>query len=370
MAIKKVFVDNISSINDDDFDNLITKKQSSSSIASVANHDSPIPTLYIITIDEIDYNLQLKQTQITEEQKNNAIKEYLKKFGKFYKFTLPKITYSNDDSILNAIRVKLVNDINEITTNDFYLINKKINSKIMNDGDVRPYKLPPIGEKYIITIDGEDFALNPFKEEFSKEEKRKISVIKTYLETPTNLNLILPKITYGDIYNRVIDVVKLKLVNDIEGISSSDLHLIKREASQMFITSFASYGEAPTPYEIKVGNEHKFTLNLNKDEFTKEQKNDAIKNYLENMNTNNLNFILPKTTYNNDDSILNAIKEEFVTKLNEFTTRDYDLITKKVGSSVVTSVVTYNVPTSTSYTITIDGEDFTLQLKQNQFTKK
>jgi hypothetical protein len=237
----------------------------------------------------------------------------------------------------------------------------------MNDSNVLSYGSDPIGEKYIITIDGEHFHLNPFKDQFTEEEKTKINTIKTYLETENNLNLILPKTTYH-FYNPIITAIRARLVNDIEDISSGDFHLIVEKVGLSEVTSVATHNQSPTPFIITVGDEHEFTLHLNQDEFTKEQKNNAIKNYLENMDTDN--FILPKDNYDNDNDILNAIKEEFVRKVNKFTTRDYDLITKKESSPEVVEVKSNEGTEVTPYEISVGGEISTLRLKQSQFTKE
>jgi hypothetical protein len=237
----------------------------------------------------------------------------------------------------------------------------------MNDRNVLPYGADPIGKKYIITIDGEHFELNPFKDQFIEEEKTKINAIKIYLEIGNNLNLILPKTTYSN-NDDIFNAIRVKLVNDIEDISSGDSHLIFRKIVSNAVTSIATHDQSPTPYIIIVGDEHEFTLHLNQDEFTKEQKNNAIKNYLENMDTDN--FILPKDNYDNDNDILNAIKEEFVRKVNKFTTRDYDLITKKESSPEVVEVKSNEGTEVTPYEISVGGEISTLRLKQSQFTKE
>jgi hypothetical protein len=158
------------------------------------------------------------------------------------------------------------------------------------------------------------------------------------------------------------------LSNVLKNIKPNYYNLIDVLDESALILSIAPYGQTSTPYKIQIGNEHEFTLNLNQDEFTIEQKINAIKTYLGNMNTDN--FILPKDNYDNDNDILNAIKEEFASKVNEFTTRDYDLVTKKESSPEVVEVKSNEGTEVTSYEISVGGEISTLRLKQSQFTKE
>jgi hypothetical protein len=79
---------------------------------------------------------------------------------------------------------------------------------------------------------------------------------------------------------------------------------------------------------------------------------------------------LPKDNYDNDNDILNAIKEEFASKVNEFTNRDYDLVTKKESSPEVVEVESNEGTEVTPYEISVGGEISTLRLKQSQFTKE
>jgi hypothetical protein len=358
-AVRLKLINNIEGISSID-SHLIIKKVGSSEINEVAIHSQP-PTQYEITIDDEDFTLNLNQEEFSEEEKINKIKTYLKTSSNS-NIILPKTTYDNDVSILEAIKVKLVNDINDISSSDSNLIIKKVGSSEVTL--VATHSEAPT--QYIITIDDEDFTLNLNQEEFSKEEKNKIKIIKTHLETLGNLNLILPKTTY-DIDNVILEAIKVKLVNDIDDISSSDSHLIIKKVGSNEVNEVAAHGQALTQYEISVG-EHEFTLNLNQEEFSEEEKIiNIIKKYLENVG--NLNLALPKTTYDNDVSILEAIKVKLVNDINDISSSDSHLIIKKVGSSEVNEVTTHG-QAPTQYIITIDGEDFTLKLNQEEFSEE
>jgi hypothetical protein len=151
-AIKLNLINNVDEIKNSD-SNLITKKQPSNPISSIVAHDSSTPTPYIITIGGIDYNLQLKQDEFTEEEKNNTIKTYLET-GNNSNLILPKATYSDSDDILNAIKLKLVSDIEGISKSDSHLINKK-DSTI---DEVALHGQPPT--QYIIVIGEHELTLN------------------------------------------------------------------------------------------------------------------------------------------------------------------------------------------------------------------
>jgi hypothetical protein len=101
---------------------------------------------------------------------------------------------------------------------------------------------------------------------FLNSQEIKIQKIKTYLKNPSNLNLILPKTTYST-DNSVLEAIKIKLVDDIKGILSSDFHLIIKKESSNVVTSIATYDQTPTPYEITIGGKD-FTLKLKQNEFT------------------------------------------------------------------------------------------------------
>jgi hypothetical protein len=83
------------------------------------------------------------------------------------------------------------------------------------------------------------------------------------LKTGDNLNLILPKTTY-DNDDSILEAIKLKLVNDIETISSGDSYLIVKKVGLREVTSVAIHGQPPTQYIIVVG-ENELTLNLNQE---------------------------------------------------------------------------------------------------------
>jgi hypothetical protein len=301
--------------------------------------------------------LSVKRSLNSQEIKIQKIKTYLKTPSNL-NLILPKTSYSNDDNILEAIKLKLINDIEGISSHDSHLIVKKENSSAVTSVAIHSQSSTP----YEITFNKEDFILNLNQEEFSKEEK--INKIKTYFETPSNLNLILPKINY-DNDNSILEAIKVKLVNDIEDISRSDSHLIVKKESSSAVTSVAIHGQASLPYEITI-DEEDFTLNLNQEEFSKEEKIQKIKTYLK--TSGNSNIILPKTTYSTDDSILEAIKVKLVNDIEGVSRSDSHLIVKKVGSNEVTSVVAHDATNPTPYEITIDEEDFTLNLNQDQFT--
>jgi hypothetical protein len=193
MAIKKVFVDGITSINDDDFNNLITKKQSSPQITSIAAYDSSTP--YVIVVGEEEFTLNLKQDQFTELEKTkiNAIKTYLDNLDNF-NLTLPKGNYSDgsdnldsiiDSIILDAIKLKLENNINEFTIGDYNLITKKVDSTIVTEVATHDTGLPT---KYIIVVGKDEFTLKLKQEEFTELEKRKIENIQDYLKNINNVN--------------------------------------------------------------------------------------------------------------------------------------------------------------------------------------
>jgi hypothetical protein len=115
MAIKKVFVDNISSINDDDFDNLITKKEDSEEVASVAAYDATIKTRYEIVVGEDEFTLNLNQDQFTEEERKiNIIKTYLENLDNF-NLILPKKEYQNEYVVLTEIKYNVINNIPNIS---------------------------------------------------------------------------------------------------------------------------------------------------------------------------------------------------------------------------------------------------------------
>jgi hypothetical protein len=165
-------------MNNDDFDNLITKKQSSPKITSIPTFDKT-SIEYKITIGKDEFTLNLKQDQFTKEEKTkiNAIKKHLEVSSNL-NIMLPKTIYGNDDIILEAIKLKIVNNIENISINDSHLIVKKIGSSIVNE--VATHGEAPT--QYIITIDGEDFTLNLNKEEFTEDEKN-VKNIKQSLES-------------------------------------------------------------------------------------------------------------------------------------------------------------------------------------------
>jgi hypothetical protein len=361
-AIKVKLVNDIETISSSD-SHLIVKKVGSSEVTSIANHGET-STQYEISIGENEFTLNLNQDKFTKEEKNKieTIKTHLETSSNL-NVVLPKTNYDSDDSILEAIKVKLVNDIETISSSDSHLIVKKVGSSevtsIANHGE--------ISTQYEISIGEHEFTLNLNQEEFSIEEKNKIETIRTYLETLGNLNFMLPQAIY-DIDNIILESIKVKLVDEIGTISSIDSHLIVKKVDSSEVTSIATHGQAPTQYEISIG-EHDFTLNLNQEEFSSNEKEkiETIKTHLE--TSGNLNLILPKTTYDIDNVILEAIKVKLVNDIETISSSDSHLIVKKVGSSEVTSIATHGQP-STQYEISIGGKNFILKLNKKEFSKE
>jgi phosphopantetheine adenylyltransferase len=180
-------------MDNDDFDNLITKKQSSPQITSVAAYDSSTP--YVIVVGEEEFTLNLKQDQFTEEEKTkiNAIKTYLENLDNF-NLTLPKRNYSDgpdnldstiDSLILDAIKLKLENNIDEFTIGDYALITKKVDSTIVTEVAAHDAELPT---EYVIVVGKDEFTLKLKQEEFTELEKRKIENIQNYLRNINNVD--------------------------------------------------------------------------------------------------------------------------------------------------------------------------------------
>jgi hypothetical protein len=90
-----------------------------------------------------------------------------------------------------------------------------------------------------------------------------MNVIKKYFEILSNLNLILPKVTYDNDIS-ILEAIKVKLINDIEGISNSDSHLIIKKEDSSEVNEVATHDETPTQYIITI-DEEDFVLKLNKD---------------------------------------------------------------------------------------------------------
>jgi hypothetical protein len=278
---------------------------------------------------------------------------------------LPKTTYDNDVSILEAIKVKLVNDIETISSSDSHLIVKKVGSlaitSVATHGET--------STQYEISVGEHDFNLNLNQEEFSNEEK--INKIQTYLEISNNLNIVLPKTIY-DNDDSILEVIKVKLINNINGISSNDSYLIMKKVDSSEVTSVAAHSDVPTQYLITIG-ENEFTLKLNQEKFNEKEKTkiNIIKEYLK--NEENLNIDLPKdkTTidYENEDNILLEIKEKLFNGINELEKVVVSLeeinylIKKKIDSNKINSIPSYDQK-AISYKITVDDQDFTLKLKQ------
>jgi hypothetical protein len=336
-------------------------------VNEVVAHDAPIPTSYEITVGKHKFILKLKQDQFTINEKIDAIKVYLKSFN--LNIIIPKTTYNNKNDVLEAIRLKLINNIEEITNSDSYLIYFSIPD--INFREIPPYN--EVGVEYLITIhnNSSNFSLNLNQDQFTKQEK--IEKIKTYLETPNNLNLILPKTTYGN-DNSILEAIKVKLVDDIEGISSSDSNLInKKEGSNPIIEVVAHNAETQTQYIITIGGKD-FTLKLKQDEFTIEQKAkiNIINEYLKNLYDayDGYFVFLPKTIYNTDNEILAAIRKRLTVNIkgiNELNANN--LINKKESSKKVTSVAIHG-ETSTPYEITIGEYEFILSLNQDKNTEE
>jgi hypothetical protein len=154
-------------------------------------------------------------------------------------------------------------------------------------------------------------------------------------------------------------------MNNIKKITNNDFYLIFFNAFVLNSTfeKIPLYNDRSwVSYLLSIKESGTFSIGLKQDQFTKQEKNEKIKTYLQ----NNLNFILPKTTYSNDDSILESIKTKIVNNTPDISSDDSYLITKKQGSIPITDVAVHDAPTSTRYEITIGEENFVLSLKKEE----
>jgi 3-dehydroquinate synthase class II len=309
-AIKLKLINDINDITNDD-SHLIVKKVGSVAVTLVATHSQP-PAQYIIVVGKDEFTLNLNQDQFTEEEKTkiNAIKKHFETSSNL-NLILPQTTYSNNNDILNVIKLKLINDIEDISSGDSYLINRK-DSTI---DEVALHSEPPT--QYIIVVGEDEFILNLNQDQFTESEKIKISAIEKHFETLGNLNLILPQTTYSD-DNSILEAIKLKLENNIEDISSFDSYLITKKAGSVVVTSVATHSQPPTQYIITIGEED-FILQIKQDQFTKEEKTKIFNFKILLKTINNLGISLPKDTgsdYDEDSKILIAIRKFFVDQIS------------------------------------------------------
>ena len=143
--------------------------------------------------------------------------------------------------------------------------------------------------------------------------------------------------------------------------------LIKTNWDSKKVKSIKTYNEGYTRFDIYV-NSYIFPFWFKQDKYTnkEKEKNNIIKNYFK--TSSNLNIILPKTTYNSDNQILEAIRKKLVNNIKDIISSDSYLITKKVDENLITLVTNYG-EAPTQYIIIVGKNEFTLNLNQEEFSK-
>jgi hypothetical protein len=209
-----------------------------------------------------------------------------------------------------------------------------------------------------------------------EKNKEKILNIKKYLKDQSNLNIILPKdktdLDYSS-NSKILDAIRKKMVLEIKGFEISDINLIdKKNKNNEEETEVAlNEEEEGTPFIIIVDKEE-FTLILKQSSsYTRETKLTFIKEFLK--EDKNKNLELPKdydgSLYSIDDNILNVVKKKLLNKIEKVSFEiDSNLISRKTEATKITSIANHDED-ETLYEITIDNEDFTLKLKQLDYSE-
>jgi hypothetical protein len=271
--IKKKLLNKIKGISLDFDKSLITKKEGSSKITSVASYKKE-STLYEITIDRESFILKLNQKKYNNKEisKNKIIQKYLensKNLNIVFSKDNTGFDYNNDDKILETIRKEIIDSIVEVKISDSYLITKKIGEKDINS--IPMYNLNQQGVSYKIIVGNKEFELKLSK------HKNKIEKIKYHLNFITNtfkITTLLPKDTIGNKYNednKILEAIRKKIIDSIIGLKIIDANLINKKEGTTNINSIPTYGEKEINYKITVGGED-FDLKLKQEKYTKKEK--------------------------------------------------------------------------------------------------